>query len=424
MRLFEFDTLTEILTTMRENKLRTFLTGFAVAWGIFMLIILLGSGNGLKNGVTSNFSDRSTNTMEVWPGRTTMPYKGFKAYRQLKFTNNELELLQHRFPQINHISGQIRRSSTLTFGKESSACDIQGVAPDYQFIGNITFTSGNGRFFNDEDVKQDRKVIVISKKVAQDIFDKGANPLGQWIKLDGMPFQIVGIDTKTSFNNMGYAYIPFRTAQKLYQMGNETRSIQFSVQGLDTKDENDAFGETVRQTLGRELLVHPDDLNAIGLWNQASDYVQTMTIFSTIDLFIFFIGICTLIAGIVGVANIMVITVKERTKEFGIRKALGATPGTILNAILLESIVITSLFGYLGMMLGIALLQLISKGMSASADTPADGERSVQVFQDPSVDISIVLAATAILILAGLLAGYLPARKAVKIKPIEAMRAE
>jgi putative ABC transport system permease protein len=184
--------------------------------------------------------------------------------------------------------------------------------------------------------------------------------------------------------------------------------------------------ENIRKTLGRELMVHPDDLNSIGLWNQASDYVQTMTIFSTIDLFIFFIGICTLIAGIVGVSNIMVITVKERTKEFGIRKALGAGPGTILTSILAESIVITSLFGYLGMMLGIGLLELVQKVMSQSPGATAGGddEPTIQIFLNPGVDLGIVFTATGLLIVAGLLAGYLPARKAVHIKPVEAMRAE
>lgn len=425
MKVLEFDTLTEILTTMRENKLRTFLTGFAVAWGIFMLIVLLGSGNGLKNGIMSNFSERATNTMQIWGGRTSMPYKGYQAYRRLKLTNDHLALLKNRFPEIDLISGNVQRGAVLSYGKESVSVSIQGVQPDYQDIGKLTFSLKNGRFINENDVKANRKVIVLSKNASKTLF-KEENPVGKWIKVDGMPCQVIGLDTKTSFHNESEAYMAMETVQRLYNMGDQVNQIQFSVVGLHTKEANDLLEENIRKTLGRELMVHPDDLNSIGLWNQASDYVQTMTIFSTIDLFIFFIGICTLIAGIVGVSNIMVITVKERTKEFGIRKALGAGPGTILTSILAESIVITSLFGYLGMMLGIGLLELVQKVLSQSPGASAGGdeERTIQIFLNPGVDLGIVFAATGLLIIAGLLAGYLPARKAVHIKPVEAMRAE
>ena len=423
MRFLEFDTLTEILSTMKENKLRTFLTGFAVAWGIFMLIILLGSGNGLKNGVTSNFNDRASNTMMLWGGRTTMPYKGLKAYRSIKLTNELLPYLKNHFTEIDKISGQVDRSSTVSFGTENGSYQIYGVQPDYQIISNMTFATGNGRFLNDKDLELDRKVIVLSRKVAKSLF-KEVSPVGKWVKMDGLTFQVIGVDMKISNDNEAKCYIPMKTAQKLYTLGNEVNNISFSVRGLVTKEENDDFGQKVREALGRELIINPDDLNTIGLWNQASDYVQTMGIFSTLDLFVMFIGICTLIAGIVGVGNIMVITVKERTREFGIRKALGATPGSILNSILLESIVITSLFGYLGMMFGIGLLELINFAINSNQKAAADGERSISIFMNPTVDLNIIFVATIILILAGLIAGYIPARKAVRIKPIEAMRAE
>jgi len=408
---------------MRENKLRTFLTGFAVAWGIFMLIILLGSGNGLKNGVTSNFGNRASNTMMLWGGRTTMPYKGLKAYRRIELTNDLLPYLKNHFTEIDKISGEVDRSSTISFGTENGNYQIYGVQPDYQIITNMTFATGNGRFLNVRDLEMDRKVIVLSKKVAKTLF-KEVNPVGKWIKMDGLTFQVIGVDMKKDNNNEAKCYIPMKTAQKLYSLGNEVDNINFSVRGLVTKEENDDFGQKVREALGRELIISPDDLNTIGLWNQASDYVQTMNIFSTLNLFVMFIGICTLIAGIVGVGNIMVITVKERTREFGIRKALGATPGTILNSILLESIVITSLFGYLGMMFGIGILELINFAINSSQKAAADGEQTMSIFMNPTVDLNIVVIATIILILAGLIAGYIPARKAVRIKPIEAMRAE
>jgi putative ABC transport system permease protein len=421
MRFLEFDTLTEILTTMRENKLRTFLTGFAVAWGIFMLIILMGSGNGLKNGITANFNDRATNTMMVWSGRTALPYKGFKAYRKVNLTNDEITMLKNRFKEIGAISGEIDRNSTVSFTTESGSFNVSGVQPGYGLINNMKIKEGDGRFINDYDINQARKVIVLSKKVA-DVLFKNKKALGKWVKVDGLFFQVIGIDTNNTMNNEGKCYIPINTAQKLYQTGNKIYNISFTILGFTTKEEIDAFGQKIRETLGRQLIIHPDDLNTIGLWNQAADYEQTMKIFSTIDLFILFIGICTLIAGIVGVGNIMVITVKERTKEFGIRKALGATPGTILRSILLESIVITSLFGLLGIILGVGLLELIGKAMGVGNES-SEGQ-TMQLFKNPSVNLTLVLGATGLLVLSGLFAGYIPARKAVRIKPIEAMHAE
>lgn len=406
---------------MRENKLRTFLTGFAVAWGIFMLIILLGSGNGLKNGIMSNFGDRSVNSMMIWSGTTTMPYKGYKAYRRIELTNNEKDMLKKRFGQIGVITGEINRSAVVSYGEESGSYEITGVEPGYNAINGLKFKPGNGRFINDMDLKLNRKVVVLTKKVA-DVLFKNESPLGKWIKLGALSFQVIGIDTKSSMGEGGACYIPLQTAQQIFQAGIVNDRISFTINGLKSQKQVEDLGEKVREALGRQLIVHPDDLNSIGMWNQASEYEQTMKIFSSIDVFILFIGICTLIAGLVGVSNIMVITVKERTKEFGIRKSLGATPGTILNAILMESVVITSLFGYIGMMLGIGLLSLLDMVMS-NQPTGTD-EETIQLFMNPTVNLNVVFGATALLIIAGLLAGYLPARKAVRIKPVEAMRAE
>jgi len=423
MRFFEFDTLQEIFATMRESKLRTFLTGFAVAWGIFMLILLLGAGNGLKNGISSNFNDRATNTIEMWTRMTTMPYKGFKSQRTIYFTNHEIDIIKAQYPQVDKISGRLFKNPIVSYKDEYGNFSLEGVMPDYLKINNTKIEPGNGRLLNQIDMQQERKVIVLSQKIVDNLFKK-AEPLGQWVKVNNISFQVVGIDTKTSNEKDGHCYIPLSTAQKIYNKADSIDNITLTVNGLYTKDANEEFGKSLKKTLSRNLIIDPDDEQAIGMWNQAADYVQTMKIFSTINLFVLFIGLCTLVAGIVGVGNIMVITVKERTREFGIKKALGATPGNILLSILLESVVITTTFGYIGLLFGIGLLELISKAISTGSGGGENGGQSMAIFLDPSVNLSTAVLATLILILSGLIAGYIPARKAVKIKPIEAMRAD
>lgn len=421
MRYFEFDTLQEIIATMRANKLRTFLTGFAVAWGIFILIVLQGSGNGLRNGVTSNFSELATNMVNVWPGETNIPYKGYKSKRKLAFTTRELELLKTQFPSIDKISGNIRRwGVAVKNGKESGNYNLEGVMPDYLEINRFRIEPGNGRFLNEIDMLRKRKVVVVNKKVMDELF-KNRNAIGQWLIIDNVSFEVVGIDTKKSRDENGRCYIPHSTAQELYRFGDKVGDLFLTVNGLKTRDENADFGEQLKNTLARLLIVHPDDTQAIGIWNQASDYVQTMNVFSTIDLFVFFVGLCTLMAGIVGVSNIMVVTVRERTREFGIKKALGATPISVLLSILLESVVITTVFGYVGIVLGTGFLEAVNVILTNNTKS---GTHTFMVFKDPSVDLRTVFLATGVLIFSGLIAGFFPARRAVKIRPIEAMRTE
>jgi len=339
----------------------------------------------------------------------------------LRFRDQDMEMLKNHFPQIDKASGIISLyGSTVSYGKEYGDYRINGVMPDYKDIRMLSIEAGNGRFINNIDMSEERKVVVINQRVADNLF-RGEEPLGKYIQIGGIAFMVVGLETKTSNDENGYCYIPHSTAQTIYNRRGYTDEFYFTVTGMDSPEANEAFTLALRKTLARSLIVHPDDTAAIGVWNMAENYVQTMRIFSTIQLFVFIIGLCTLVAGIVGVGNIMVITVKERTREFGIKKAIGASPSNILNSILIESVIITGVFGYIGMVLGIGTLELLSLIMENATGTGGDGPK---VFLNPSVDLNIVLVATGILIASGLLAGYFPARRAVNIKPVEAMRAE
>lgn len=416
------DILQEIWSGLRRNKLRTILTGLSVSWGIFILIVLLGAGNGLKNGVSSNFSDRATNTVQMWPGRTSVPYKGYQSGRSLNFTDRELELTEKEVPEMSGQTPIVERNLTLTYQSEYGNYQVRGVVPYYYNIFNLKIDEGNGRFINEKDLSNDRKVIVIDQKIA-DVLFKGKEAVGQFVKVDQTMFQIVGVNTKKDRWGNGNAYIPYTTAQVIFNPDRKIRSIAMSVEGMETKEENEEFNDRLKSTMSQTMTFDPEDTQALWLWNSQRDYVETMNIMRSISMFVMVIGIFTLIAGIVGVSNIMLVTVKERTREIGIRKAIGAPPAHILFSIIIESILITAFFGYLGMLAGIGLTEAVSFIMNQSA-AANPSETGMSVFKDPTVDLGLVYASTTILIIAGIIAGYMPAYKAVKIKPIEAMREE
>lgn len=418
--MFDFDSLREIGATINKNKLRTFLTGFSIAWGIFMLIVLLGAGNGLKNGITANFSSRAKNAVSVGTGYVSMPYKGLPVDRQVKFDNKDYDLLRNKIPEIDYVSAQIERRSTISFEKEYGSWGMNGVYPDAAYISNIDMSTGRGRFINQIDMDQRRKVIVINTEMEQVLF-KGEDALGKYVTSDGIAFQVVGVYKDETGRTNVPSYVPFSTAQSLYGKGYNVDRLDFTVKGLNTMPENEAFIKRLREKLGALHNFDPEDKSAIWIWNTAEDAVQTEAIFGGITMFIWIVGIASLIAGIVGVGNIMLITVKERTREFGIRKAIGANPYSILKLVLLESIIITTSFGYIGMVFGVGLTELISEGMKMA---PASADGGPSIFKDPTVDLGIVLAATAVLIVSGVFAGYIPAKRAVSISPIEAMRSE
>ena len=412
--------LQEIFSGLKHNKLRTILTGLSVSWGIFILIILLSAGNGLKNGVTSNFSDRATNMVQIWSGRSSLPYKGLKSGRSLNFAEKQIVDLKDGLKETSGQTGVIEKNLTITYNNEYGSFSINGVKPAYNDIFNLKFDQGNGRFINDLDLKNNNKVIVIDRKIEETLF-KTESALGKYVKVGEVMFKVVGINTKKERYGEGSAYIPFTTAQSIFNPNKKFYNIAMQVNGLKTKEENDAFNDRLKENMSQSLRLDPKDTQALYLWNSQRDYIETMKIFGGITIFVSIIGIFTLIAGIVGVSNIMLVSVKERTREIGIRKALGAPPRSILTSIIIESILITTAFGYLGMVIGVGLSELVNMIMQQSA---AQSENGMSVFKAPTVDLSYVFVSTAILIIAGVIAGYMPARRAVKIKPIEAMREE
>lgn len=412
--------LQEILSGLKQNKLRTILTGLSVSWGIFILIVLMSAGNGLKNGVTSNFSTRATNMVQMWSGRSSLPYKGLKSGRSLNFAEKQVGDVEEKMVETSEQTGVIEKTMIVTFHNDYGSFTIKGVRPSYNDIFNLKFEQGNGRFINIADLNNQNKVIVIDKKIAETLF-KNTEALGNYIKVGEVMFKVVGINTKKERFGDGSAYIPFTTAQSIFNPDKKFYNMAMKVNGLKTEAENEQFNDRLKQTMAQSLRFDPKDTQALWLWNSQRDYVETMKIFGGITIFVTIIGIFTLIAGIVGVSNIMLVSVKERTREIGIRKAIGAQPAGILTSIIIESILITTVFGYIGMIAGVGLSEIVNFVLQQSA---AQSDTGMSVFKDPTVDLSYVFISTAILIIAGVIAGYMPARKAVRIKPIEAMREE
>ena len=410
--IIDRDKWQEIFSTINKNKLRTFLTGFSVAWGIFMLIILLGSGQGLQNGVKHQFADDATNSLWVYQGLTSMPYKGTNAGRRIQFTNADYVNTKRIDNLIDHISGRFYvGSKTMSYGYNYGSYDIRAVNPGHKYIENTEIT--RGRFLNPLDMKNFSKVMVIGDVVRKDLFKNGVNPLGKYVRIGNIPFKVVGVFKDAGGNGeMRKVYIPVTTAQRVFNGGNRLDQIMFTV-GNATLGQTKKIEKELRKKFAAVHHFNPADRRAIRISNNLDEYEKVMNLFLGIRIFIWIIGIGTIIAGIVGVSNIMMIVVKERTKEIGIRKALGATPRSIVGLILLESVVITSLAGYIGLMAGVGLLELGNKYMP-----PSD------FFRNPEANLSIALTAMVILVVAGAIAGFIPAKKAASIKPIEALRDE
>ncbi len=405
-----FDLIREIGQTMRNNKLRTFLTGFAVAWGIFMLIILLG----MARGVTNNFIDRSsedrTKRLNVYQGVTSMPYKGYKEGRQVQPQTSDIEILKAQNPDLveDVASYKYLGSTTISSVKDYVTKSPEGVFPYEQTMYEIPIAYG--RFINDADLKYNRKVFVIGKTDAETLFGSAEAAVGKRLDAMGLSWLVVGVYDHQWLSDI---FLPFTTAMAIAGTNGKVSNLQVKLKSMETQEDADAATEAVRRTLAQTHEFDSEDKSAMYMHNRFSSYLRERTAFNILNMSIWIIGIFTLLSGIVGVSNIMFVSVKERTHEIGIRRAIGAKPRSVLIQIVLESVAITALFGYIGVFLGMLVMQVVDFATKGSP-----------FMKNPTIDISIAIEVTIVLVVAGAFAGLFPALKATKVKPVEALRDE
>ena len=416
--MFDIDNWTEIFNSIKQNKLRTFLTGFSIAWGIFMFVILLATTNGAQNGIEIVFAKRTTNIVQLQGRFTSMAYEGLPDNRKINLDKRDFDRLNNRFSEKEYLSALIPVDVKMSYGNNSTFGNCTGIYPDYSKINGVKITDDQGRLFNDIDMNEKRKTALINQRL-RDVLYKHENPIGKTLFINDVKFTVIGVFVENAIIDNEKAYIPFTTAQLLFNGGWGFKSMALTVSNLTSNQENEMFNTRLINTMADVHRFDPDDKVAINLLNQLKTYLQTLGIFNAIIIFIWIIGAGTLFAGMVGVSNIMLITVKERTREFGIRKALGAKPSSILKGIILEAVAITSLFGYLGLFLGIFVSGLFNLYLKKHPDAS-----EFAIFKNPSMDIHVAIFAMIVLIIVGVLAGYFPAEQAVKIMPVEAMKEE
>lgn len=416
--VFERDNWQEIFATIRKNKLRTFLTMLGVFWGIFMLVIMLGSGNGLRNGVLKEFAGTATNSFFVWAQQTTKAYKGMKPNRGFNYNTGDAEALK-QLPDLATVSplnqlGGHEGASNVVRGLKTAACEIQACYPNITQISDIKL--GKGRFINELDIKEKRKICVIGPRVAELLFKKGEEVIGEYIRVNGVYFKVVGLTAPTAGGNEGREQaqrinVPFTTFQNAFNYGDIVG--WFAIKSKDGVPAEDSEKKVIALLKERHKIA-PDDMKAIGHWNMEVEYNKLNGLFTGISILVWIVGIGTLLAGVIGISNIMLIVVKERTKEIGVKRALGAVPLQIIGQIMTESVFLTAFSGYAGLVVGVGLLEMLNSLIGDSA----------QMFSNPTVDLKVALEALTVLIISGALAGLIPATKAVAIKPVEALRAE
>lgn len=417
------DVFSEIWSTVKRNKLRTALTGFAVAWGIFMLIFLLGAGNGLINAQKQQSDRFLDNSMMVGSGRTSKAYDGLKEGRRITLNDKDKGVTGHNFQTyIDDTGAELEQSGvTLTKGQNYVSGSLTGVYPNEIKINKKEMICG--RFINDIDIGQSRKTLVISEDDAKELAGGDfCRIVGEHITVDGISFRLVGIYKADKSGMTTGCFIPFTTFRTIYNKGDQVGNIVFSFHGLDTEKDNEDFEQQYRARINRNHRAAPDDEGTVWIWNRFTQNMQMNKGIGIIQTALWIIGLFTLLSGIVGVSNIMLITVKERTREFGIRKAIGAKPLSVLRLIITESVIITTFFGYIGMVLGIAANEYMNATIGQTKVN--SGAFEATMFYNPTVGIDVCIAATAVMVVAGTLAGLIPARKAARIRPIEALRAE
>jgi putative ABC transport system permease protein len=422
MALFDLDHWQEIYNALRGNKLRTFLTAFGVFWGLFMLMIMMGSGTGLENGSTRNFEDGATNSFFVWTQRTSKPYRGLPVGRHFSLNNGDRTAIVEQVPEARIVAarnqlGGWRGGNNVVRGVNAGAFSVMGDYPEIREIQSIRVT--RGRFVNDLDIEERRKVAVIGTRVQEVLFERDEDPIGEHIRINGVYFKVVGLFESSqrgeeANRDASTIYTPFTTFQRAFNYGDRVNWF-----AITSRNEIPASvaEEKVLALLAQRHSVAPDDTRAFGHFNLEERYKQVQGLFLGIRALVWVVGIGTLAAGVIGVSNIMLVIVKERTNEIGIRRAVGATPRTIMVQVVLEAIILTSVAGYAGLIAGMGLVDLIGWVLVKYGIEP-------ETFANPGVDLTTALQAFVILIVAGMLAGVIPAQRAVSVRPVEALRAE
>jgi putative ABC transport system permease protein len=414
------DRLNEIWQTLSKNKLRTLLTAFGVFWGIFMLVIMLGSGQGLQNGVTRSFSGNAVNAVYLWTQSTSVSYKGLPRGRSFNFHQDDIQAIKDNVPEIEVLApsaqlGGYRGENNVSRGVKTGPFVVRGDYPENKVIQNLTVL--RGRYINELDIKEKRKVCIIAGRVQEILFEKSEDPLNQYIQINGTYFKVVGTiainkDGENAEEKLQTIYVPFTTFQQAFNWGGRIGWFSLTAK---PQFEASVVEEKVKSILAQRHKISPDDPYAIGSWNMEKEFSKIQGLFAGISMLVWVVGIGTLLAGVIGVSNIMLIIVKERTKEIGVRRAIGATPMSIISQIVAESILLTSLAGYLGLVAGVFLMEGISKAIEG---------QETGMFYQPGVELHVAIKAIVIVVVCGALAGIIPARKAVAIKPVEALRYE
>ncbi len=413
----------EIWSTSKRNKLRTSLTGFAVAWGIFMLIFLLGAGNGLINAQLQQSTRFLANSMRVFPGETSKAYKGLKEGRSITLNDRDILISNQTYGQyVDDVGGRLEQYNVnINYGDNYVASQsLVGVAPTHPKIDKTELIAG--RFINEIDMKELRKNVVLSRSQAKELCKDYRSLVGKNVKISNLNFQVVGIYKDDESRNNTEAFIAYSTIKTIYAKGDDAGSLEFTIKNLKTQEDNEQFEKNYRASINNNHQAAPDDDRTIWLWNRYMDNIQMNQGIAIMQTALWIVGLFTLLSGIVGVSNIMLITVKERTREFGVRKAIGAKPWSILKLIITESIIITSFFGYIGMVCGVAANEIMDATIGhTTVDT---GLFKAAMFVNPTVGLGTCIGATIAIVIAGTIAGLIPAIKAARIRPIEALRAE